>query len=96
MHSQAALFFAVFLTTDLREPDAYETLADRELQAIVLDTLQNLDEKQRLVLTLYYFEELNLKEIGKVLGIGESRVCQLQAQALIRLKGKLRKEELTR
>ena len=49
-----------------------------------------LPEKQRLVLSLYYYEDLNLKEIGQVLDVTESRVSQLHTQAIIKLKAKLR------
>ncbi len=49
-----------------------------------------LPEKQRLVLSLYYYEDLNLKEIGSVLDVTESRVSQLHTQAILKLKGKLR------
>lgn len=49
-----------------------------------------LPEKQRLVLSLYYYEDLNLKEIGQVLDVTESRVSQLHTQAILKLKAKLR------
>ncbi len=48
-----------------------------------------MPERQRLVLSLYYYEDLNLKEIGKVLRVTESRVSQLHAQAVTRLRAKL-------
>jgi RNA polymerase sigma factor for flagellar operon FliA len=48
-----------------------------------------LPERERLVLSLYYEQELNLKEIGAVLKVTESRVCQLHGQALLRLKSLL-------
>ncbi|MBU6375975.1 MAG: FliA/WhiG family RNA polymerase sigma factor [Bdellovibrionales bacterium] len=57
---------------------------------MVADSINDLPEKQRLVLSLYYYEDLNLKEIGRVLDVTESRVSQLHTQAIIRLKGKLR------
>jgi RNA polymerase sigma factor for flagellar operon FliA len=68
----------------------------QEAREILADAIDSLPEREARIIQLYYFEELNLKEIGEVLGIGESRVCQLQAQALMRLKGKLSKEELSR
>lgn len=67
-----------------------------EVRDMLADAIDSLPEREARIIQLYYFEELNLKEIGKVLGIGESRVCQLQSQALMRLKGKLSKEELSR
>lgn len=52
--------------------------------------IEVLPEKERLAVTLYYYEEMNLKEIGAVLGLTESRICQILSQAMVRLKGKLR------
>jgi RNA polymerase sigma factor for flagellar operon FliA len=68
----------------------------QEVRELLAEAIESLPEREQRIIQLYYFEELNLKEIGKVLGIGESRVCQLQAQALMRLKGRLRKEALRR
>ena len=59
------------------------------VKEIVTRAIQELPEKQRLVLSLYYYEDLNLKEIGKVLRVTESRVSQLHAQAVTRLRAKL-------
>ncbi len=56
------------------------------------DGIKTLPEKQRLVLSLYYFEDLNLKEIGQVLDVTESRVSQLHTQAIIKLKAKLKND----
>jgi len=78
------------LLSDLKEPSAHEALADKELRDIVVDTLAKLDEKERLVLTLYYFEELTLAEIGAVLSVSESRVCQIHGKAIQRLKMRVR------
>jgi RNA polymerase sigma factor for flagellar operon FliA len=60
------------------------------LRAAVAGAISGLPERERLVMSLYYEEELNLKEIGAVLGVSESRVCQLHGQALIRLRSRLR------
>jgi len=49
-----------------------------------------LPEREKLMMSLYYEQELNLKEIGAVLGVTESRVCQLHGQALARLRSRLR------
>jgi RNA polymerase sigma factor for flagellar operon FliA len=54
------------------------------------EALAGLPEKERLVLALYYNEELNLREIGAVLGITESRVCQIRSQSVHRLRARLR------
>jgi RNA polymerase sigma factor FliA len=60
------------------------------LREAVGEAIANLPERERLVMSLYYDEELNLKEIGAVLGVSESRVCQLHGQALVRLRSRLR------
>lgn len=52
--------------------------------------IESLPEKQRLVLSLYYYEDLNLKEIGEVLDVTESRVSQLHTQAIMWLRRKLK------
>jgi RNA polymerase sigma factor for flagellar operon FliA len=57
-----------------------------EEKAWLAGAIDQLPERQRLVLALYYQEEMTLKEIGLVLGVSESRVCQLHAQALARLR----------
>ncbi len=53
------------------------------------EAIEELPEREKLVLSLYYQEELNLKEIGAVLGVSESRVSQIHSQAALRLKGRL-------
>ncbi len=53
------------------------------------EAIGDLPEREQLVLSLYYTEELNLKEIGEVLGVSESRICQIHGQALARLKSRL-------
>jgi RNA polymerase sigma factor for flagellar operon FliA len=62
---------------------------DRFRQALVR-AIGALPERERLVLSLYYDDELNLKEIGEILGVSESRVSQIHSQAALRLKGRLR------
>lgn len=58
----------------------------KELRSLLGRAIDALPEKERLVVTLYYYEELTMKEIGKVLDISESRVCQLHGKALMKLK----------
>ncbi|MCP3665115.1 MAG: RNA polymerase sigma factor FliA [Gammaproteobacteria bacterium] len=53
------------------------------------DAIAGLPERERLVIGLYYDEELNLREIGKVIGVSESRVCQIHSQAALRLRSRL-------
>ena len=64
-----------------------------EVVALLESAIQELPEKERLVLVMYYVEELTLKEIGEVLEVTESRVCQLHSRAVMRLRGKLRAME---
>jgi RNA polymerase sigma factor for flagellar operon FliA len=59
------------------------------LRQAIGDAVKELPERERMVLSLYYERELNLKEIGVVLKVTESRVCQLHGQALLRLKSRL-------
>jgi len=63
----------------------------KEIRKILVDAINNLKEKERLVVTLYYFEELTLKEISKIMGVSESRVSQLHSKAMEKLKLKLEK-----
>ena len=71
------------------ENNPLDQLTQRELKDQLSKFIEELPEKQRLVLSLYYFEELNLKEIGQVLEVTESRVSQLHTQAVLRLRAKL-------
>ncbi len=67
----------------------YNQLSMKSIKDVVTKAIEELPERQRLVLSLYYYEDLNLKEIGKVLRVTESRVSQLHAQAVSRLRAKL-------
>ncbi|MCB0361349.1 MAG: FliA/WhiG family RNA polymerase sigma factor [Bdellovibrionales bacterium] len=61
----------------------------KSVKEVVTKAIEDLPERQRLVLSLYYYEDLNLKEIGRILRVTESRVSQLHAQAIARLRAKL-------
>ncbi len=67
----------------------FEQLADEKFQRALVQAIATLPEREALVLSLYYDEELNLREIGEVLQISESRVCQIMSQSMHRLKTKL-------
>ncbi len=67
-----------------------QVIEGSEMQEYVSHAIQNLPKKEQLVLSLYYEQGLNLKEIGLVLELTESRVCQMRSQALVRLRGKMR------
>lgn len=68
----------------------YSEVNVASVKKMIAGAINDLPEKQRLVLSLYYYEDLNLKEIGRVLDVTESRVSQLHTQAILRLKAKLR------
>lgn len=61
-----------------------------QLSASLGTAIDGLPERERLAVTLYYYEELNLKEIGAIMGLTESRICQILSQAMARLKGKMK------
>ncbi|MDD4365884.1 MAG: FliA/WhiG family RNA polymerase sigma factor [Synergistales bacterium] len=71
-------------------PDAQSLLEQEEDRRRVVSALEELPERERLLLSLYYYEGLTLKEIGQVLGVTESRVSQLHGKALAALRGRLR------
>ncbi len=70
-------------------PDPSNILEEKELRHIIRDSVNLLPDRERTVLNLYYYEELTLKEIGEVLDISESRVCQIHTKAVLRLKGRI-------
>jgi RNA polymerase sigma factor FliA len=72
-----------------RLSNPFNQLNVKSVKDIVTQAIEELPERQRLVLSLYYYEDLNLKEIGRVLRVTESRVSQLHAQAVSRLRNKL-------
>ncbi len=70
--------------------DPLHKLLGHEKVGLIARSLDRLPEKERLVISLYFYEELNLKEIGEILGVTESRASQIRSRALIRLKNYLR------
>ncbi|GAA4761452.1 FliA/WhiG family RNA polymerase sigma factor [Actinomycetospora chibensis] len=80
------------LADSLPDTDAEDPLAameDRETRRLLAEAVGQLAERDRTVVGLYYFENLTLAEIGRVLGVTESRVCQLHTRAVMRLRGRL-------
>jgi RNA polymerase sigma factor for flagellar operon FliA len=75
---------------DVNAENPYSTLKLQEMKQIMADTIATLPEKERLVISLYYYEDLNMKEIGNILGITESRVCQIHTKSVLRLRSKLK------
>lgn len=64
-------------------------IEESEAKKILADAISKLSDRERMVITLYYYEELTSKEIGKILGVSDSRVSQLHTKAILRLRGRL-------
>ncbi|MDR2442770.1 MAG: FliA/WhiG family RNA polymerase sigma factor [Deltaproteobacteria bacterium] len=69
--------------------DALTLLGQEEVRLLLVESIDSLPEKERLVVTLYYHEELTMKEIGQVMGYTESRISQIHTKSVIKLRGKL-------
>jgi RNA polymerase sigma factor for flagellar operon FliA len=74
---------------DTEAPDPQSSLSQTEMKEAIGEAIARLPEREKLVVTLYYYEELTLREIGEVLGVTESRVSQLHTKAILRLKARL-------
>ena len=74
---------------DTQGPEPQSAFDATELREMVADAITSLPEREKLVITLYYYEDLTLREIGEVLGVTESRVSQLHTKAILRLKARL-------
>ena len=70
--------------------DPFALLRDQRLRLALVDAIKNLPEREQYVMGMYYEHDMNLKEIAAVLGVTESRVCQLHSQAIARLRTKMR------
>jgi RNA polymerase sigma factor for flagellar operon FliA len=77
---------------DEKQVNPLDMLEEQDLLGEMSTAIKNLPEREQLVLSLYYTEELTFKDIGKVLDITESRVCQLHARAIISLKAMMKNE----
>ena len=75
-------------------PGPLDKLQRTDFQANLSKGLEKLPEKERLVLALYYEEELNLREVGEILGVSESRISQIHGQAMLRLKARMKDWDL--
>jgi RNA polymerase sigma factor for flagellar operon FliA len=87
----------VSLLDTLHDPDASSPEAEMDASAIkdrIADEIARLPEREKVVIALYYYENLTLREIGEVLGVTESRVSQLHTKAVLRLRSHLTPEEL--
>jgi RNA polymerase sigma factor for flagellar operon FliA len=74
---------------DTRTVGPTEAFEAEEMKAILTDAINRLPEREKIVVTLYYYEGLTLAQIGTVLGVTESRVCQMHTKAVLALRGKI-------
>ncbi len=84
------------ITDCIADPKAKSPLSileEKDMNGHIADLIDTLPEKEKIVLSLYYYEELTMQEIGKVLNITESRVCQIHSQSIGKLKTKFEKLE---
>ena len=74
-----------------KESDPMGLLADRRMREALVEAIKDLPEREQYIMSMYYEHDMNLKEIAAVLGVTESRVCQLHSQSIARLRTRLRK-----
>jgi RNA polymerase sigma factor for flagellar operon FliA len=70
--------------------DPSEILGDKRFRGALVEAIEHLPEREKLLMSMYYEQDMNLREIGAVMGVTESRVCQLHSQAVSRLRAKLK------
>jgi RNA polymerase sigma factor FliA len=75
-------------------PDPAQVIDATDLKDRIADAIARLPEREKLVVALYYYENLTLREIGEVLGVTESRVSQLHTKAVLRLRGRMSEENI--
>ena len=78
------------IVEDVNSENPFASVKTTEMKEVVAETIASLPEKERLVISLYYYEDLNMKQIGGILGITESRVCQIHTKSVQRLRLKLK------
>ena len=76
-------------------PDPARALDVGDLKDRIADSIAKLPEREKLVIALYYYENLTLREIGEVLGVTESRISQLHTKAVLRLRARMQDEDLS-
>lgn len=77
------------IVEDVKVKDPSKTFEIEEMKDIIAEAINRLPERERIVVTLYYFEGLTMREIGEVLTVTESRVCQMHTKAILRLRARL-------
>ncbi len=85
----AAGLSAADVLADVHAPDPVSILESADARRTLAEAIHSLPERDRTVVTLYYFENLTLAEIGTVLGVTESRICQLHTRAVLRLRTRI-------
>jgi RNA polymerase sigma factor FliA len=78
------------LIIDEKEAHPFHSLSLQELKKVLTQAIEELTPKEKTVISLYYYDELTLKEIGEVLGFTESRICQIHTKAILKLRNKIR------
>lgn len=78
---------------DLRAEDPVAAFETEETKFLLAGAINHLPEREKIVVTLYYYEGLTLAEIGQVLGVTESRICQMHTKAVLQLRGKLAEQQ---
>ena len=79
----------VAVPASAQAPDPAQVMDATDLKDRVADAIARLPEREKLVVALYYYENLTLREIGEVLGVTESRISQLHTKAVLRLRSRL-------
>jgi RNA polymerase sigma factor FliA len=79
---------------DPKAPDPESSYEDVELKALLAEAVNRMSEREKVVIVLYYFEGMTLAQIGEVLGVTESRVCQMHTKAVLGLRAKLTERTL--
>ena len=80
---------------DPTAPDPAKVMDATDLKDRVADAIARLPEREKLVIALYYYENLTLREIGEVLGVTESRISQLHTKAVLRLRARMQEEDVS-
>ena len=79
----------VLLAIDEDSPDPHMQVERKEMKQLLAEVVDALPERERLVVALYYHEELTMKEVGETLGVSESRVSQVHSKAVLRMRGQM-------
>ena len=78
---------------DMNNPTPEDELNASELAAVLAESINKLPDKERIVVSLYYYEELTLTEIAKIMSVSTSRISQLHSKAMLRLRGYLSRQK---